>query len=107
MLLTARPQPLVLPTKRELSLWPAIETRSDSDIPSRLYCTNLPEKLRKYDLRLSLYTLFSTYGPVLDVVAMKTNKMRGQAHIVFKDVQASTQALRGLQGFDFFGKEMV
>lgn len=68
---------------------------------------NLPEKLQKADLRLSLYTLFSTYGPVLDVVAMKTAKMRGQAHIVFRDVQASTQAMRALQGFDFFGKEMV
>ena len=73
----------------------------------RLYCTNLPDKLRKYDLRLSLYTLFSTYGTVLDVVAMKTSKMRGQAHIVFKDVQASTQAMRALQGFEFFGQEMV
>lgn len=72
-----------------------------------LYCTNLPDKLRKHDLRSSLYTLFSTYGTVLDVVAMKTSKMRGQAHIVFKDVQASTQALRALQGFDFFGKQMV
>ncbi|KAI9923622.1 hypothetical protein ASPWEDRAFT_108400 [Aspergillus wentii DTO 134E9] len=71
-----------------------------------LYCTNLPDKLRKYDLRLSLYTLFSTYGTVLDVVAMKTKKMRGQAHVVFKDVQASTQAMRALQGFEFFGKEM-
>ncbi|PLN84233.1 RNA binding domain protein [Aspergillus taichungensis] len=71
-----------------------------------LYCTNLPDKLRKYDLRLSLYTLFSTYGVVLDVVAMKTEKMRGQAHIVFKDVQASTQAMRALQGFEFFGKQM-
>ncbi|KAJ5672402.1 hypothetical protein N7507_001529 [Penicillium longicatenatum] len=71
-----------------------------------LYCTNLPDKLRKYDLRLSLYTLFSTYGTILDVVAMKTSKMRGQAHIVFKDVQASTQAMRALQGFEFFGKEM-
>lgn len=38
---------------------------------------------------------------------MKTKKMRGQAHIVFKDVQASTQAMRALQGFEFFGKEMV
>jgi len=72
-----------------------------------LYLTNLPEKLQKADLRLSLYTLFATYGPVLDVVAMKTAKMRGQAHIVFRDVQASTQAMRALQGFDFFGKEMV
>lgn len=51
--------------------------------------------------------LFSTYGTVLDVVAMKTQKMRGQAHIVFKDVQASTQAMRALQGFEFFGKQMV
>jgi RNA recognition motif-containing protein len=38
---------------------------------------------------------------------MKTEKMRGQAHIVFKDVQASTQAIRALQGFEFFGKSMV
>ncbi|KAB8200639.1 hypothetical protein BDV34DRAFT_216984 [Aspergillus parasiticus] len=71
-----------------------------------LYCANLPDKLPKYDLRLSLYMLFSTYGTVLDVVAMKTKRMRGQAHIVFKDVQASTQAMRALQGFEFFGKQM-
>jgi U2 small nuclear ribonucleoprotein B'' len=73
----------------------------------RLYCTNLPDKLQKSDLRLSLYTLFSTYGPVLDVIALKTAKTRGQAHIVYRDIQASTQAIRALQGFDFFGKEMV
>ena len=72
-----------------------------------LYCSNLPDKLRKDDLRLSLYTLFSTYGPVLDVVALKTMKMRGQAHVVYRDVHASTQAMRALQGFEFFGKEMV
>ncbi|KAJ5894399.1 U1 small nuclear ribonucleoprotein A [Penicillium taxi] len=71
-----------------------------------LYCTNLPDKLRKSDLRSSLYTLFSTYGTVLDVVALNTPKMRGQAHVVFRDVQASTQALRSLEGFEFFGKEM-
>ena len=35
--------------------------------------------------------LFSTYGPVLDVVALKTMKMRGQAHIVFRDLQAATR----------------
>ena len=38
---------------------------------------------------------------------MKTAKMRGQAHIAFRDVHASTQAMRALQGFDFFGKQMV
>lgn len=71
-----------------------------------LYLTNLPEKLRKEDLRTALYMLFSTYGVVLDVVAMRGNKMRGQAHIVMRDTAASTQAMRALQDFDFFGKEV-
>ena len=55
--------------------------------------------------------LFSTYGPVLDIVTnrigSKGQTMRGQAHVVFRDVQTSTQAMRALQGFDLFGKEMV
>ncbi|KAI9893644.1 MAG: U2 snRNP complex subunit msl1 [Vezdaea aestivalis] len=72
-----------------------------------LYVTNLPSsKIRKPDLRTSLYTLFSTFGPVLDVVALLTMKMRGQAHIAFRDLGAATQALRSLQGFDFFGREL-
>ena len=51
--------------------------------------------------------LFSTYGPVLDVVALKTMKMRGQAHIVYRDVQTATQAMRALQGFELFGMQIV
>jgi U2 small nuclear ribonucleoprotein B'' len=51
--------------------------------------------------------LFSTYGSVLDVVALKTMKMRGQAHVTFKDVSTATQALRHLDGFEFFGKPVV
>ena len=72
-----------------------------------IYIQNLPEKLQKEDLRRELYILFSTYGPVLDVIAIKTKKMRGQAHVLFKDVQGATQALRNCQGFDFFGRDMV
>ncbi|KAI5199666.1 RNA-binding domain-containing protein [Aureobasidium subglaciale] len=72
-----------------------------------LYCSNLPDKLQKDDLKRALYMLFSVYGSILDIVAMKTNKMRGQAHVLFRDVSSSTQAMRSLQGFEFFGKEMV
>ncbi|KAL6156066.1 hypothetical protein ACJBU6_05203 [Exserohilum turcicum] len=50
--------------------------------------------------------LFATYGVILDIVALKTMKMRGQAHVVFRDVDSSTQAMRALQGFAFFGKDM-
>jgi len=79
-----------------------------TDIYSRLYVRNLPSaKIQKDDLRTALYMLFSTYGPVLDVVALKTSKMRGQAHIVFRDIQAATQAMRSLEGYEFLGKELV
>ncbi|KAL7273578.1 hypothetical protein RUND412_003544 [Rhizina undulata] len=72
-----------------------------------LYITNLNDKIRKPDLRLALYTLFSTYGVVLDVNALKTMKGRGQAHIAFRDIASATQALRALQGFNIFGKDMI
>lgn len=51
--------------------------------------------------------LFSTFGPVLDIVALKTMEMRGQAHIVFRDIQAATQAMRSLDGQTFLGRPMV
>ncbi|KAI1104148.1 RNA-binding domain-containing protein [Jackrogersella minutella] len=72
-----------------------------------LYIANLPSsKINKADLKTALYMLFSTYGPVLDVVALKTMKMRGQAHVVFRDMQAATQAMRSLEGFKFLGAEL-
>ncbi|KAF2809971.1 U1 small nuclear ribonucleoprotein A [Mytilinidion resinicola] len=86
----------------------AIQSRgAQKEMPNQtLYCSNLPDKLQKADLKRSLYLLFVTYGPVLDIVALKTSKMRGQAHIVFRDIQAASQAMRALQGFEFFGKNM-
>lgn len=72
-----------------------------------LYVRNLPDKLPKEDLKRNLYMLFATYGVILDIVALKTPKMRGQAHIVFRDIDASTQAMRALDGSAFFGKDMV
>ncbi|KAK4984166.1 hypothetical protein LTR66_008583 [Elasticomyces elasticus] len=74
---------------------------------SSLYLSNLPDKLPKEELRRSLYYLFTTYGSVLDIVALKTPKLRGQAHVLFKDVTSATMALRALQGFEFFGKKMA
>ena len=74
---------------------------------SRLYVRNLNDKLPKEDLKRNLYMLFATYGVILDIVALKTAKMRGQAHVVFRDIDSSTQAMRALQGFTFFGKDMV
>ena len=54
-----------------------------------------------------LYALFSQFGHVVDIVALKTMKMRGQAFVIFKELGSSTNALRQLQGFPFYGKPMV
>jgi len=72
-----------------------------------LFVGNLNVKVKKDDLRRALYCIFSTHGPVLDVVALKSSKMRGAAHVVYRDIPTSTQAMRALQGTDFLGKEMV
>lgn len=51
--------------------------------------------------------MFSQFGTILDVVAMKNLKMRGQAFVVFKEVASATQAMRSMQGFPFHDKPLV
>lgn len=72
-----------------------------------LYLQNLPEKMKKDDLKQELYMLFSTYGPVLDITAMRGKNMRGSAHVLFRDVQTATQVMRSCWGIEFGGREMV
>lgn len=84
-----------------------VKAQTPNNPNQTLYVSNLQDKLNKADLKRALYMIFSAYGPVLDVIALKTTKMRGQAHICYRDINTATQAMRALQGFDFFGKEMV
>jgi len=50
--------------------------------------------------------VFSQFGTILEIYAFKTLKMRGQAHVVFKDLNAAATALRSMQGFPFYDKPM-
>jgi U2 small nuclear ribonucleoprotein B'' len=59
------------------------------------------------EVQQSLYHLFSTHGQVLDVVAKRGDKSRGQAFVVFREVPDATAAMRALQGFPFLGKAIV
>ncbi|EDQ91398.1 uncharacterized protein MONBRDRAFT_6131 [Monosiga brevicollis MX1] len=78
------------------------------DVPPSptIYIKNLNDRIQKEELRRTLYGLFSQFGGILDVVALKTNKMRGQAFIVFKDVGCASNALRSMQKFPLFDKPM-
>ena len=59
------------------------------------------------ELKKSLYAIFSQFGQILDIVALKTLKMRGQAFVVFREISSATNALRSMQGFPFYDKPMV
>lgn len=71
-----------------------------------IYINNLNEKIKKDELKKSLYAIFSQFGQILDIVALKNLKMRGQAFVIFKDINSATAALRSMQGFPFYDKPM-
>lgn len=71
-----------------------------------LYLKGLNDKVRKEELRRSLYLLFSQYGAVIDVVAVKSDKMRGQAFVVFSQVAHATDARKDLIERSFYGKPL-
>ncbi|KAJ1156763.1 hypothetical protein NDU88_009480 [Pleurodeles waltl] len=71
-----------------------------------VYINNINDKIKKEELKRSLYALFSQFGHVVDIVALKTMKMRGQAFVVYKELSSATSALRQLQGFPFYSKPM-
>src|SRR5882762_1590531 len=72
-----------------------------------LYINNLNDQVNKDELRSQLYALFTTYGKIIDVVASKGAKKRGQAFLVFTDLAGATSALRACEGMVFYDKPMV
>merc|ERR1712029_50830 len=58
------------------------------------------------EMKKALYAIFSQFGQILDIVALKSLKMRGQAFVIFKELGSATNALRSMQGFPFYDKPM-
>eukprot|EP00835_Amoeboradix_gromovi_P001377 NODE_61_length_25240_cov_0.547194.p12 type:complete len:224 gc:universal NODE_61_length_25240_cov_0.547194:12887-13558(+) len=71
-----------------------------------LYVSNLNDKINKTKLRESLYLLFSQYGTVIEVMARKTKKMRGQAYICYTSIQDAMTGMEHLRDKIIFGKAM-
>ncbi|CAD6190730.1 unnamed protein product [Caenorhabditis auriculariae] len=71
-----------------------------------LYINNLNEKVKKEELRNSLIAVFKQFGEILSVMCFKTLKMRGQAHVIFKELESAKAAKDALNGFPFYEKQM-
>ena len=59
-----------------------------------LYVHNLNEKIKVDDLKKQLYDLFSQSGKILEIIAHKGIKKRGQAFIVFSEVSMAENAMK-------------
>jgi len=71
-----------------------------------LYLNNINEKIKKEPLKKSLYSVFSQFGKIVDIVACRGIRLRGQAWVVFADASSANNALRQMQGFPFYDKPM-
>ncbi|KAF5332577.1 hypothetical protein D9611_005409 [Ephemerocybe angulata] len=71
-----------------------------------LYIQNLNEKIKPDVMKASLRGLFKTYGEVLDVVAHKNLRMRGQAFVSFENADVAKKAMKEVQRFPLYSKPM-
>lgn len=72
-----------------------------------LYCRNLDDRIHQDALRANLYEFFISYGEVIAVQAIHSKKLRGQAFVTFRDINAASQAMKALQGAMFLDKPII
>eukprot|EP00622_Pseudochattonella_farcimen_P003906 FR739181.1.p1 GENE.FR739181.1~~FR739181.1.p1 ORF type:complete len:216 (+),score=44.59 FR739181.1:113-760(+) len=76
----------------------------DIEPSQTIYCNNLNEKIKKAQLKKALYSVFSQFGKIVEIVACRGLKLRGQAWVCFDSVEAATNAMAKMQGFPFYDK---
>lgn len=79
------------------------------DIPPKhtIYLNNLNDRIKVDLMKQTLHAAFSQFGPIVDIVMRKSYRLRGQAFIIFRDVESASKAVRTMQGFPFFDKPLV
>ena len=58
-------------------------------------------------MKQTLTNLFKNYGDVLDVVAHRNLRMRGQAFVSFADAEIAKKAQKEVNRFPLYSKAMV
>mmetsp|Transcript_8985 Transcript_8985/g.19108 ORF Transcript_8985/g.19108 Transcript_8985/m.19108 type:complete len:291 (-) Transcript_8985:193-1065(-) len=81
-----------------------------------LYVSNIDWSIKKPLLKRALLALFSRHGKVLEVIVLRGDSLksgtgpkclRGQAWVIFENVNAATVALQAERGFQFFGRPLM
>lgn len=82
---------------------------ASGDLPPNqtLYVNNLNDKIKRADMKKTLYTSFSQFGRVMQIICKGSFKLKGQAWITFDDVSSAVTAKRQLTNCPIFGKPLV
>ncbi|KAI9667899.1 MAG: hypothetical protein M1821_000719 [Bathelium mastoideum] len=71
-----------------------------------VYVRNLEERIKPDQLKEALSEIFGEFGNIVDIVAKRNLKAKGQAFIVYDSVDAAQSAIDEVQGFELFDKPM-
>lgn len=74
---------------------------------SSVYIKNLNEKIKIPELKSTLQNEFSQFGNIIDIVAHKNLRMRGQAFVVFESIESAQKAQESYKNHELFGKPMI
>jgi RNA recognition motif-containing protein len=73
---------------------------------SSVYVQNLEERVKLDALVDTLRTVFAEFGNVVDIVAKKNLRAKGQAFVVYDSPESAQDAINEIDGFELFGKPM-
>ncbi|EDO07975.1 RNA recognition motif domain containing protein [Babesia bovis T2Bo] len=81
---------------------------ADPSIPPNqtIYIKNINERIKVDVLKAELLKMFGRFGKILDIVALTSFWRKGQAFIIFDNVESATNALHEMQGFVMDGHAM-
>ncbi|CVK93121.1 related to small nuclear ribonucleoprotein snRNP U1A [Fusarium mangiferae] len=73
---------------------------------STVYVQNLEERVKLDALVDALRTVFAEFGNIVDIVAKKNLRAKGQAFVVYDNPESAQDAVTEIDGFELFGKPM-
>ncbi|KAI5288394.1 hypothetical protein KEM54_005244, partial [Ascosphaera aggregata] len=68
---------------------------------------NLEERMKIDQIKDSLEGIFEEFGTIVQIIAKTNLKAKGQAFIVFDNVESAAKAIDEVNGFDLFEKPLV
>lgn len=71
-----------------------------------MYVNNLSEKIKIDELKKALFHVFSQFGSIVEISANPDLKRRGQAWVIFEEVESAIKAQGEMKDFSFYGKPM-